>query len=156
VVLPPQDARGVIVLRVLAFRLGAVNVSGNKHFDTGNILASLPALKPDASPNLRELARNQALANEHPAKQVSVTTEVASARHRDYPNQLRSGEGLPKSGQLRAVMLWAPRGEHIARKAWRPHDWGGVRCGNPRRVARSERRTCSGMRSEPSGHRLRL
>ncbi len=75
VVLPPQDARGVIVLRVLAFKLGAVNVSGNKHFDTDNIRASLPALTPGASPNLREIARGQALANEHPAKQVSVTLE---------------------------------------------------------------------------------
>jgi hemolysin activation/secretion protein len=79
VVLPPQEARGEIVLRVLAFRLGAVNVSGNKHFDTANILASLPALKPGASPNLREITRGQALANEHPAKQVSVTLEQGKA-----------------------------------------------------------------------------
>jgi len=75
VVLPPQLARGEIVLRVLAFKLGAVNVSGNKHFDTDNIRASLPALAPGTSPNLREIARSQALANEHPAKQVSVTME---------------------------------------------------------------------------------
>jgi len=75
VVLPPQPARGEILLRVIAFKLGAVNVSGNQHFDADNIRTSLPALAPGASPNLREIARGQALANEHPAKQVSVTME---------------------------------------------------------------------------------
>jgi hemolysin activation/secretion protein len=79
VVLPPQEARGEIVLRVLAFRLGAVTVSGNKHFDNANALASLPALRRGASPNLREVARDQALANEHPAKQISVTMTQGKA-----------------------------------------------------------------------------
>jgi hemolysin activation/secretion protein len=50
VIIPPQDARGVITLRVLAFKLNAVNVSGNQHFDTANILASLPALQTGTSP----------------------------------------------------------------------------------------------------------
>lgn len=41
VVLPPQDAKGEITLRVLSFRLGAVNVAGNRCFDNANILRSL-------------------------------------------------------------------------------------------------------------------
>lgn len=73
VVVPPQDARGIILLRVLAFRLNAVNVSGNKKFGRENILRSLPALRAGESPNLREIARAQALANDHPSKQVLVT-----------------------------------------------------------------------------------
>ena len=73
VVIPPQDAQGVITLRVLAFNLNAVNVSGNQHFVTANILASLPALRTGMTPNLREIARAQALANDHASKQVSVT-----------------------------------------------------------------------------------
>jgi hemolysin activation/secretion protein len=75
VVIPPQDAQGVITLRVLAFKLNAVNVSGNQHFDTANIRASLPALQSGVTPNLREIARAQALANDHPSKQVSVTIQ---------------------------------------------------------------------------------
>jgi len=75
VIIPPQDARGVITLRVLGFRLNAVNVSGNKAFNTGNIRRSLPALQSGATPNLREIARAQALANDHPSKQVSVTIQ---------------------------------------------------------------------------------
>lgn len=80
VVLPPQDASRTITLRVLTFRLGAVNVAGNSHFDTDNIRASLPALRPGESPNLREIARNQAHANDHPAKQLSVTMREGRAR----------------------------------------------------------------------------
>lgn len=78
VILPPQDAHGVILLRVLAFKLNAVQVSGNRQFGTGNILRSLPALKAGESPNLREIARAQALANDHPAKQVAVTLRQGS------------------------------------------------------------------------------
>lgn len=73
VVVPPQDTGGVITLRVLAFRLGEVAVRGNAAFSEANVRASLPALRPGESPNLREIARDQALANEHPAKQVNVT-----------------------------------------------------------------------------------
>ena len=79
VIIPPQDAQGVITLRVLAFKLNAVSVSGNQHFDTANILASLPALQTRATPNLREIARAQALANDHPSKQVSVTIQQGKA-----------------------------------------------------------------------------
>jgi hemolysin activation/secretion protein len=79
VIIPPQDARGVITLRVLAFKLNAVNVSGNRHFDTANILASLPALQTGTTPNLREIARAQALANDHPSKQVAVTIQQGKA-----------------------------------------------------------------------------
>ncbi|MGE4111515.1 MAG: POTRA domain-containing protein, partial [Burkholderiales bacterium] len=53
VVIPPQDAQGVITLRVLAFKLNAVNISGNKDFSNDNIRASLPALQSGATPNLR-------------------------------------------------------------------------------------------------------
>lgn len=78
VVVPPQDARGTILLRVLAFKVNAVNVAGNKQFGRENILRSLPALRAGESPNLREIARAQALANDHPAKQVSVTMRQGS------------------------------------------------------------------------------
>jgi len=79
VVLPPQDAAGTIALRVLSFRLGAVNITGNQHFDAGNVRRSLPSLRPGESPNLRETARNQAHANDHPAKQVTVTMREGKA-----------------------------------------------------------------------------
>jgi len=79
VVLPPQDASGEIRLRVLTFKLGSVEVTGSRHFDTANVLRSLPSLRPGESPNLREIARNQAHVNEHPAKQVQVNMRQGKA-----------------------------------------------------------------------------
>ncbi|MBX3665457.1 MAG: ShlB/FhaC/HecB family hemolysin secretion/activation protein [Burkholderiales bacterium] len=79
VVVPPQDAQGVITLRVLSFKLGAVNLAGNRRFDDANVRRSLPALKPGETPNLRGIARNQAQVNDHPAKQVSVTVQQGKA-----------------------------------------------------------------------------
>lgn len=72
VVLPPQDAGGEIRLRVLTFALGAVEVTGNRHFDAANIRRSLPSLREGETPNLQALARDQALANDHPSKRVQV------------------------------------------------------------------------------------
>ncbi|HEX2828323.1 MAG TPA: ShlB/FhaC/HecB family hemolysin secretion/activation protein [Burkholderiales bacterium] len=73
VVLPPQSLDGVAVIRVLPFRLANVNVTGNQYFSRENVLASLPALKANSSPNIAEVGRNRSAANEHPSKTVEVT-----------------------------------------------------------------------------------
>jgi len=73
VVLPPQSLEGIARLRVLPFRLANIAVSGNTHFSTGNVLASLPALTKGESPNISELGRNRAAANEHPSKEIDIT-----------------------------------------------------------------------------------
>ena len=73
VVLPPQQLQGSAIVRVLPFRLANVSVSGNRHFSTQNVLASLPALKQGESPNIFAIARNRAAANDHAAKHVEVT-----------------------------------------------------------------------------------
>ena len=45
VFLPEQELQGgVVVLRVIESRIGKVDVTGNKHFDTANVRRSLPAL----------------------------------------------------------------------------------------------------------------
>jgi hemolysin activation/secretion protein len=82
VILPPQSLEGTVTVRVLPFRLGNINVSGNKYFPTPNVLASLPALKAGESPNVAEIGRNRAAANEHPSKEVEITfrqSEIADA-----------------------------------------------------------------------------
>src|SRR4029077_12077726 len=71
--LPPQPLGGTVKLRVLRFSLANILVSGNRHFQADNVLASLPALRKGASPNLFEVARNRAAANEHASKQVEIT-----------------------------------------------------------------------------------
>ncbi|HYH42909.1 MAG TPA: ShlB/FhaC/HecB family hemolysin secretion/activation protein [Burkholderiales bacterium] len=72
-VLPPQSLEGVAIIRVLPFRLANVTVTGNSHFPTDNVLRSLPALRKGESPNIGEVGRNRAAANEHPTKEVDIT-----------------------------------------------------------------------------------
>lgn len=73
VALPAQALEGVVTLRVLKFGLTRINVSGNNHFSTQNVLASLPSLRKGESPNVAEVARNRAAANEHASKEIEIT-----------------------------------------------------------------------------------
>lgn len=73
VYLPEQElAQGTVTLKVTESVIGKVVVSGNQHFDTSNVRASLPALKEGMIPNTRALSESVQLANENPAKQVEV------------------------------------------------------------------------------------
>ena len=73
VIVPAQRPEsGELKLRVLKFTLANASVSGNKHFSRENILRSLPAFAPGGSPDIRDLGRQITLANEHPAKRLSV------------------------------------------------------------------------------------
>lgn len=71
--LPEQDiTRGVVQLRVIEVRIAKVTVEGNQNFDTANVRASLPGIKPGVTPNSLQIARNLQLLAEHPAKQTTV------------------------------------------------------------------------------------
>ncbi|MGR8918908.1 MAG: ShlB/FhaC/HecB family hemolysin secretion/activation protein [Gammaproteobacteria bacterium] len=73
VIVPPQRAAGgVFKLEVLTFGIVDISVEGNEHFDTDNILRSLPALALGQAPNSLEIARSLQLSNTHPARRVAV------------------------------------------------------------------------------------
>jgi hemolysin activation/secretion protein len=73
VALPEQAvASGTVRLEVVEARLRNVKVEGLTHADEGNIRRSLPSLQAGATPNTDDLAREIRLANENPAKRVSV------------------------------------------------------------------------------------
>lgn len=73
VIVPAQRPEsGELRLRVLKFTLANATVSGNKHFSRENILRSVPAFAPGGSPDIRDLGRQITLANEHPAKRLTV------------------------------------------------------------------------------------
>src|SRR3990172_3688314 len=75
---PEQElTSGVVRLQVTEGVIGKVLISGNKHFDTANIRASLPELKEGKAPNLRKMSEAIQLANENPAKQLGVTLGVS-------------------------------------------------------------------------------
>ena len=72
-VIPEQEVTdGVIRIRVVEARIRAVDVVGNRHFDTANVRAALPALREGESPNLRLISDNVQLANENPARATEV------------------------------------------------------------------------------------
>ncbi len=72
--LPPQELdSGIVVLNVTTFAVGDVKITGNEHFSTDNIRASLPKVIGGGAPNLREVSRSLAVANQHPHKKLKVT-----------------------------------------------------------------------------------
>ena len=73
VIVPAQSPdSGELKLRVLKFALADVTVSGNRFFTRENILRTLPAFKSGSSPDIQQLGRELTLANEHPAKRLTV------------------------------------------------------------------------------------
>jgi hemolysin activation/secretion protein len=79
VTLPPQEAQGMITLKVLGFKVGSVTVKGNRQFSDENIRASLPPLKEGEVPNSLALARSLAVANENPSKRVTAAFREGKA-----------------------------------------------------------------------------
>ena len=73
VIVPAQKPdSGELRLRILRFTLADVSVSGNRFFSRENILRSLPSFKTGTSPDVQALGRDLTLANEHPAKRLTV------------------------------------------------------------------------------------
>ena len=73
VVLPEQELeRGEVRFQIIEAKVGRVIVEGNKFFDEANIRASIPSLAPGRAPNINQISRNLRIANESPAKQITV------------------------------------------------------------------------------------
>ncbi|UZG45322.1 ShlB/FhaC/HecB family hemolysin secretion/activation protein [Caldimonas thermodepolymerans] len=80
VVLPPQPLADTITLNIVRFTLAKVQLQGNgTHFDDDNVRAALPELREGTSPNLRRLARETAVANENPSRQLVVALRQSEA-----------------------------------------------------------------------------
>lgn len=78
--LPEQELNGGVVrLNVVQTRIGRVTVSGNTVFDEANIRRSLPALQPGQTPNLKKVSANLKMANENPAKKISLKLQSGEA-----------------------------------------------------------------------------
>jgi hemolysin activation/secretion protein len=74
VILPPQSLNsGEVKLKVIAFGVGNINIEGNDNFSKEGVIASLPELKKDVSPNTHDLAASTKVANKHPTKQIQLT-----------------------------------------------------------------------------------
>jgi len=77
VTLPPQKLKAkTIRLELKSFKIGKISIEGNDYFSDDNISRSIPELRVDHSPNIKELSRSLAAANRHPAKKTDVTFAV--------------------------------------------------------------------------------
>jgi hemolysin activation/secretion protein len=73
VIVPAQKpVGGVVRLSIVRYTLGSVDVDGNEHFSTANILASVPALDSGKVLDVRSVSRSLALSDEHPDKHTEV------------------------------------------------------------------------------------
>ncbi len=83
VTLPPQELfDGAVKFRIVQFKLGKVIVEGNQHFSVENIKNSIPYLKVGESPNTQKISQSLSLANENPAKKVSLNFKAAEEPER--------------------------------------------------------------------------
>lgn len=116
VVVPPQTlATGEVKLQVLAFTVGEIEVSGNRHFSSDNVIASLPALDKSVSPNTQALSEAIKVANKHPSKQLQLTfkpsktqdkldAHIAVNEQRPFQASLMANNfGTPTSGDYRLI-----------------------------------------------------
>jgi hemolysin activation/secretion protein len=70
---PEQElSSGVVRITVTESVLGRITVSGNRHFDTPNVLAALAPLRVGQAPDLNALSAAIQLSNDNPAKQLEV------------------------------------------------------------------------------------
>ena len=96
VVIPPQPtAGGVIHLQIGAYKLGKVDVAGNKHFPERSARRSLPALTPGVSPDMREISRQLAVANEHPRRQERVAFKPSETEPEAVDATIRVSDQRP-------------------------------------------------------------
>ncbi|MDX8379817.1 MAG: ShlB/FhaC/HecB family hemolysin secretion/activation protein [Gallionella sp.] len=80
---PEQEIKnGIVVIGVSESVVGNVIISGNKHHDTRNVRAALPALREGFSPNVRELSENIRLANQNASRQMSVVLTKNKIAHK--------------------------------------------------------------------------
>lgn len=86
VVLPEQElTNGEVRLQIIEPRVKEVKIDGNKHFDSANIIASLPTLKTGESPRVDSISGNLRATNENPAKKI-----VLQFKAHDNPEDLHA------------------------------------------------------------------
>lgn len=73
VLLPEQELQGGVVrLQALEPKIRSIQVEGNQHFSTTNILAALPTLQQGQVPNTAAISENFRAVNENPAKKIAL------------------------------------------------------------------------------------
>lgn len=81
VIVPAQrPLAGEVKLQILQFPIAEVPVTGNRHFSSENIRRSIPGLRPGQVADVALIGRQMDLANEHPAKRLTVQIKQSAKR----------------------------------------------------------------------------
>jgi len=76
VTVPEQELEnGIVRFVIIEARITSVKVEGNKYFDEKNIRRSIPALREGELPDIDKISTSLKVANEHPAKKISMQLE---------------------------------------------------------------------------------
>lgn len=76
IILPEQELEnGIIRLVISEIHIASVKIEGNKFFSEQNIRRSIPSLKEGVAPNINKISASLKVANENPAKKVSMQLE---------------------------------------------------------------------------------
>lgn len=77
--LPEQELnQGVVRLKVVQTKIGKVTVEGQTYFTAQNIRRSLPGLAEGQTPNIKQVSASLRMANENPAKKITLALESAA------------------------------------------------------------------------------
>ena len=77
--LPEQELNGGVVrLNVVQSRIGKIHVHGQAHFSEANVRRSLPSLQEGQTPNLKTVSANLKLANDNPARKITLKLQSGS------------------------------------------------------------------------------
>jgi hemolysin activation/secretion protein len=118
VTLPEQQlADGTVRITVVEPRLRGVKIEDNEHFDDVTIRRSLPALQEGRTPNTDALAAQIRLANENPARRLSVDLkhddtggiEATVTVHDEKPWKIglaADNTGTPSTGRFRTGVFF--------------------------------------------------
>ena len=76
--LPEQELnQGVVRLTVVQSVIGQVRVSGNRVFSDANVRAAMPTLQPGRTPDLTAVSANLRMANDNPARRITLRLQGA-------------------------------------------------------------------------------
>lgn len=117
VILPPQTLQGgVVKFEVVEFVLGEIKIKDNRYFKEHNIRNSLRPLIKGQAPNTQKLSHALNFANQHPAKQISLSfRESDQARAVDASLEIKDrnpmsffsalqNTGTEETGELRFTL----------------------------------------------------
>ena len=99
VMLPEQVLeKGEVLFKVVEGRIKQLKVSGQIHFDADNIRASLPTLKVGEPPRIDDVSANLRIANENPAKKITMKLNPAEEDDEVYADLQVTDEAPLKLG----------------------------------------------------------